>query len=180
MTQDYRIFIGAFPGGDIGERIKQVRQAIDPKTARITAPHVTIVGTYLRNGPATPENEQDTIDKLQALQEQIAPFELALGGVRTFPGEHPVIYLGVEVTPGLLAARAALLSALGGDKHSEFVPHITLAMRLGGSVARQALEDLQATGWLMQSFSAPITELQLVQRGPQDPAWRCISALKLK
>ena len=43
---DYRIFVGAFPGGDLGESIQAIRARYDPKTARITAPHVTLAGTY--------------------------------------------------------------------------------------------------------------------------------------
>ncbi len=35
---DYRIFIGAFPGGDLADRIQAVRVRHDAKTARITNP----------------------------------------------------------------------------------------------------------------------------------------------
>jgi hypothetical protein len=56
---DYRIFVGAFPEGEVAERIQAVRSRHDAKTARITAPHVTMAGTYWRRGPATPENERD-------------------------------------------------------------------------------------------------------------------------
>ena len=41
---DYRIFVGAFPEGDLADRIQTVRLQYDAKTARITAPHVTMAG----------------------------------------------------------------------------------------------------------------------------------------
>jgi hypothetical protein len=43
---DYRIFVGAFPEGDLADRIQAVRLQHDARTARITAPHVTLAGTY--------------------------------------------------------------------------------------------------------------------------------------
>lgn len=34
MTQgDYRIFVGAFPGGELAGRIQAMRQQYDPKTS---------------------------------------------------------------------------------------------------------------------------------------------------
>src|SRR5512136_1599922 len=90
---DYRIFVGAFPTGELAERIQAVRLQHDAKTARITAPHVTMAGTYWRSGPATPENERDTIARLQNVQGRLQPFELALGGVESFLPFNNVIYL---------------------------------------------------------------------------------------
>jgi hypothetical protein len=49
---DSRIFVGAFPAGELAERIQAVRLRHDANTARITAPHVTVAGTYWRSGPA--------------------------------------------------------------------------------------------------------------------------------
>ena len=43
-------------------------------------------------------------------------FELALGGVESFLPFNNVIYLHIERTAGLLAARKVLLDALGPDK----------------------------------------------------------------
>lgn len=177
---DYRIFVGAFPGGELAQQIQAVRTHYDPKTARITAPHVTLAGTYWRSGPASPENEAQAILELQAAVPQIRPFELVLGGVHTFPPvSNPVIYLGVELTEGFLQARRTLLGVLGQDKHRHFTPHLTLAMRLKGSAARSMLADLQASEWGTSQWRAPVEALQLMQRGPDDPAWRCIARLPL-
>jgi 2'-5' RNA ligase len=122
----YRIFVGAFPTGELAERIQAVRVQHDAKTAQITAPHVTMAGTYWRSGPATPENECDAIARLQAVQRQLQPFELALSGVESFLPVNNVIYLRVERTTGLLAARKVLLDALGPDKERRYTPHLTL------------------------------------------------------
>lgn len=179
-ANDYRIFVGAFPGGELTRRIQALRAHYDPRTARITPPHVTLAGTYWRSGPATPQNEAGAIARLQALQGAIPPFKLRLGGVRFFPPmSRPVIYLGVEVTAELLAARRMLLEALGPDKHRQFTPHLTLAMRLGEPAARSMLDDLQDSEWHRALHPAPIHELCLMQRGPNDPVWRTIYRLPL-
>jgi 2'-5' RNA ligase len=123
---DYRVFVGAFPTGELAERIQAVRLQHDAKTARITAPHVTIAGTYWRSGPATLENERDAIVRLQAVQCRLQPFELALGGVESFLPSNNVIYLRIERTASLLAARQVLLDALGPDTERRYTPHLTL------------------------------------------------------
>jgi len=174
MSGDYRIFVGAFPTGDLAERIQGLRQRHDAKTARITAPHVTLAGTYWRTGPATSENEAETIARLQDVQNQIRPFELILGSVQSFLPSTPVIYLHVERTDGLLAARRLLLQALGQDKHRRFVPHLTLTMRLGRAKTKPLLAQLQQTEWHTERWPVPIDYLWLMQRGPSDPAWRYI------
>jgi len=182
---DYRIFVGifptvgVFPSGDLGERIQALRQRCDAVTARITAPHVTLAGTYWRTGPATPENEAEAIASLQAVQDRIAPFEFKLGGIGSFLPGARVIYLEVEPTGGLLAARELLLEALGPDKHRRFTPHLTLAMRLGQRDTRSLLARLRRSEWHSGRWSVHVDHLWLVQRGPGDPAWRYIQRIDL-
>ncbi len=176
---DYRVFVGAFPTGSLAERIQLVRQRHDAKTARITAPHVTMAGTYWRTGSPTPENEAETIARLQAVQAQIQPFELVLGGVQSFLPGTPVIYLHVELTDGLLAARRQLLEALGPDKHRRYAPHLTMTMRLDRGETESLLAQLQQSEWHTSHWPVPIDQLWLMQRGPRDPAWRYIYQIKL-
>jgi 2'-5' RNA ligase len=179
-TNDYRIFMGAFLWGDLAAQVQAVRAHYDPQTARITPPHVTLAGTYWRSGPPTPENEADTLARLAGVTGHIAAFDLILSGIYTFPPvEKPVIYLGVEPTAALLAARRQLIAALGADKHHDFVPHLTLAMRLDAPAARAMQDDLRETAWVRETFTLRITELWLMQRGPIDPAWRQIGRLLL-
>ena len=64
---DYRIFIGAFPDGDLADQIQSIRQQYDPQTAVITPPHVTLAGTYWRNGSPTAANEAELIDRLEGM-----------------------------------------------------------------------------------------------------------------
>ena len=180
MAGDYRIFVGAFPTGEVVDRIQAVRKQHDPKTARITPPHVTLAGTYWRRGPATPDNEASAIARLHGVQDQIPAFDLMLGGVQTFLPESAVIFLGVEATPGLLAARRVLLEAMGKDKHGEhFKPHLTLAMRLDLPRTEALLDDLRHTEWHTGRWTMRMTELSLMQRGPGDPVWRTIARLPL-
>ncbi len=117
--------------GEIVQDIQALRLQHDTKTARITAPHVTLAGTYWRSGPATADNEAEAIARLNAVSSKIPPFDLVMGGIDSFLPVNPVIFLRIEPSSDLLAARQALLEALGPDKHgSRFVPHLTLAMRL--------------------------------------------------
>lgn len=174
---DYRIFVGAFPQGQQIEQIQELRQRIDPQTAVITPPHVTLAGTYWRTGPPTPENESTLIEKLNALSAELRPFTLHLGGIYTF-GQR-VIYLGVLPTEEMLAARSSLLGVMGQDKHRQFRPHLTLAMRLKREPFSQTLAELQQSDWENGRFTHQLYELHLMQRGPSDAAWRTIHTLPL-
>ena len=177
---DYRIFVGAFPTGELAERIQEVRVRYDHKTAHITAPHVTLAGTYWRRGPASPDNEAQTILDLETAAAKIRPFELVLGGVHFFPpAARPVIYLAVTRTEEFLRARQTLLDVVGRDTHRRFTPHLTLAMRLRGHTAQAMLADLQSSEWETRRWRTPIDVLHLMQRGPGDPAWRSIARLPL-
>jgi len=179
-VNDYRIFVGAFPTGELTERIQAVRLRHDAKTARITAPHVTMAGTYWRSGPATPENESDAIARLQAVQRQLQPFELALDGVESFLPFNNVIYLRIEQTAGLLAARKVLLDALGPDKERRYTPHLTLTMRLDKGKTQALLKELRQSEWHTGRWVVPLDHLWLMQRGPDDPAWRYIHRVNLQ
>lgn len=174
---DYRIFVGAFPTGELAEQIQQVRQEIDSKTAQITAPHVTLAGTYWRNGEATRAGAQGLIDKLDELTGKLNAFTLELGGIRTF-GER-VIYLGVQPTGPVQAVRRALINTIGADKHRRFRPHLTLAMRLKQPAFAETLAKLRESEWENGRFSTPISQLHLMQRGEHDPAWRSIHTIEL-
>ena len=52
-------------------------------------------------------------------------------------------------------------------------------MRLKGETFMAALTNLKVTEWEDGRFTAPIHELRLMQRGPNDPAWRTIHTLTL-
>ena len=179
MPGDYRIFVGAFPGGDLAERIQALRQRLDPVTARITPPHVTLAGTYWRRGPATPDNEAALIARLPAVGVAVAPFALELGGVASFLPHSRVVYLAAAATPPLLAAREALLAAIGRDTHRTFHPHMTLTMRLSQGQTQQALDELRRTPWHTERRQALIDHLWLMQRGPEDAAWRFVYRVEL-
>ena len=174
---DYRVFVGAFPTGELAESIQEVRQRIDSKTAQITAPHVTLAGTYWRNGEPTPAGAKGLIEKFDTLAGKLTAFDLELGGIHTF-GKR-VIYLGVKPTDPLLAVRRALINTIGEDKHRKFKPHLTLAMRLKQPAFNDTLTDLRAGEWENNRFTTPISELHLMQRGENDPAWRVIHTIEL-
>jgi 2'-5' RNA ligase len=174
---DYRIFVGAFPEGKQIGQVQQLREQIDWKTSQITPPHVTLAGTYWRTGPPNAANEGVLIEKLSALAQYLNPFTLQLGGIYTFG--HRVIYLGVLPTDEMLAIRNRLLGVMGPDKHRQFKPHLTLAMRLEGEKFDEALAELKGSEWEDGRFTTAIQELRLMQRGPNDPAWRTIHTIPL-
>jgi 2'-5' RNA ligase len=176
---DYRIFVGVFPEGDLADRIQAVRVQHDAKTALITNPHVTMAGTYWRSGLPTPENEAATIEQLRSIENQLHPFEMKMGGVETFLPDTPVIYLHIEPAPDLLAVRRVLLQAIGMDKQRHFTPHLTLTMRLDQPKTEALLPQLQQTEWQAQRWNIPIDHLWLMQRGPSDPAWRYIQRIEM-
>jgi 2'-5' RNA ligase len=179
MANEYRIFVGAFPQGELAERIQAIRLKYDPVTARITPPHATLAGTYWRSGAPVPESETEIIRRLQILPGILLPFQLVLGGIRTFPGERPVVYLDVEINQELIEARNLLQSVIGPDKHRAFHPHLTLAMRLPWEEAWTMARDLEDSPWNKQQYSTPIDSLHLMQRGKQDRTWRSIYRLDL-
>jgi len=174
---DYRIFVGAFPEGEKIEHIQRLREQLDWKTSQVTAPHVTLAGTYWRSGQPDAANERLLIEKLTALTPYLKPLSLQLGGINTFG--RRVIYLGVLPTDEMLAIRNQLLGVMGRDKHRQFKPHLTLAMRLKGNKFDKALTELQQSEWAEGRFTTPIHELHLMQRGPNDPAWRTIHTMPL-
>lgn len=180
MPGDYRIFVGAFPGGEFAARVQAVRREWDPLTARITPPHVTLAGTYWRSGPPLAASEAAAISRLRDLETRLARFELVLGGLRTFPNDPPVVYLGIEMSSALMEARRMLLSILGTDKHREFTPHLTLAMRLPPARVEDMLAALEESDLHRRRFRVPIEELRLMQRGPEDALWRSIATFKLR
>ena len=173
---DYRIFVGAFPVGEGAERIQTVREQHDWKTSQITAPHVTLAGTYWRSGPATTVNEAALIDKLHEISCS-STFDLVLGGIKTF-GKR-IVYLDVAVTPALTAVRQQLIQLIGTDKHRQWTPHLTLAMRLKPGQVKQMVEELRAGECETGRFTFPIHQLRLMQRGADDPMWRCIAQYDL-
>ncbi len=174
---DYRIFVGAFPEGEKIAQIQQLREQFDWKTSQITPPHVTLAGTYWRTGQPNAANEGVLIDKLISLAPYLKPLTLHLGGIYTF-GQR-VIYLGVQSTENMLAIRNSLLGVMGKDKHRKFRPHLTLAMRLKDEAFNEALAELEQTEWADGRFATTIHELRLMQRGPNDPAWRTIHTVPL-
>ncbi|MEJ2749972.1 MAG: hypothetical protein P8183_19010, partial [Anaerolineae bacterium] len=68
----------------------------------------------------------------------------------------------------------------GRDKHRLFTPHLTLAMRLNRADTAAMIAELKVSEWENGRFPAPIHELRLMQRGPDDPVWRTIYRLPLQ
>lgn len=174
---DYRIFIGAFPTGALADELQALRLTADARTAHITPPHVTLWGTAWRQGAPTAASEAHTAAQLHALAATLPPFTLHLGGIATFADR--VIYLVVEPTAALLATRRTLLAAFGADKHRQFTPHLTLAMRLKPAATAALVADLRQRRWHSDRLTCAIDALQLMQRAPHDAAWRVIQRAPL-
>ncbi len=174
---DYQIFIGAFLTGEFADRIEKVRAVIDAEASSIVAPHVTVVGTYWRNGRATQAGAQGLINRLEGMSSELSPFELDMGGIYNF-GQR-LIYLGVRPTEPLLSVRHQLLNVVGTDKHRRFRPHLTLAMELEQPAFDETLALLKESELANGRFTYPINTLCLMQRKKDEPAWRTIHELTL-
>lgn len=114
------------------------------------------------------------------IEDRLTPFEMIVGGVESFLLRTPVIYLHIEPTAGLLAARKVLLEALSSDNQRHFTPHLTLAMRLDQSATQSLLNQLRHSDWHTRRWPVLIDQLWLMQRGPGDPAWRYIYRVEMK
>ena len=174
---DYRLFVGAFPTGELADRIQKIRAEARGGYVTSLEPHVTLAGTYWRNGKATRAGAQGVIDRLDRLSSTLKPFVLDMGGVYTF-GKR-VIYLGVRPTEPLLAVRGRLIKVIGEDKHRRFRPHLTLAMNLEAADFAAALADFEAGELANGRFSAPINEIRLMQRAEGESSWRTIHTIGL-
>ena len=174
---DYQLFVGAFPTGELAERIQKIRAEVDGNSIAIVEPHVTLAGTYWRNGKATRAGAKGVIDRLDRLSPKLKPFELDMGGVYTF-GKR-VIYLGVRPTEPLLAIRRDLVNTIGADKHRRFRPHLTLALDLEDAAFAAALAELEEGELGNGRFSAPISEIRLMQRAEGEASWRMIHTIGL-
>jgi len=174
---DYQLFVGAFPTGELADRIQKVRSEVDSESLSIVDPHVTLAGTYWRNGKATRAGAQGLIDRLERLSPKLKPFDLDMGGIYTF-GKR-AIYLGVKPTEPLLEVRRYLINWIGEDKHRRFRPHLTLALDLEDAAFAAALVELQEGELGNGRFSSSINEIRLMQRAEGEHAWRTIHTMSL-
>ncbi len=174
---DYRIFVGAFLTGELETAVQTIREKYDLKTAKICPPHVTIAGTYWRTGKPTAKNEKELIAQLETWLPKLNVFELDLGTIRTFGNR--VVFLDVKMSEALQDARRTLQNVMGQDKHRRFTPHCTLAMRLEPDAVQTMVDELRETEWHNGRFTQAVTELQLMQRGENDPTWRPILTTSL-
>lgn len=173
---DYQLFVGAFPTGELADRLQKIREEIRGKTG-MTLPHVTLAGTYWRNGKATRAGAQGLINRLDQLSPKLKPFDLEMGGIYTF-GKR-VIYLGVSPTEPMLKVRRYLINAIGEDKHRRFRPHLTLAKGLDEESFAKVLAELKEGDLENGRFTAPITELRIMQKAEGEASWRMIHTMRL-
>jgi 2'-5' RNA ligase len=178
-SQNNSLFIGVFLSGDLAEQLQAIRQRYSTGTDCSTPPHVTIVRTFWPSDLAPPESGMEIMARLQAVQSQIRPFELRLGGVETFCSPKRVLYLAVEATEGLLATRHKLLETLGLNDLRPFMPHLTLAKGLSQDQFEALLAQLKKTQWHRGRWSIQVDQLQLMRRTVDGSAWHCIQRIGL-
>jgi 2'-5' RNA ligase len=172
----WRIFVGAFIDGEFADQVQNFRKQVDPRTAAVCPPHVTLAGTYYRDSG----DEGETIAMLERVLSGEPVFLLHFTGIGVFDNRTPVIHLTVEKTPPLLTVRDRILRILGPDRHPDFTPHLTLSMRLKHAAANKFLNEARMLDWLALPRTVEIHRLQLMQRGRQDASWRCLQKYLLK
>ena len=143
MPGAYGIFVLAELGGEAGVRIRELQERYDPKLARQSPPHVTLVGSsgvgpILPNTP--PERIREALAPIAAAAEPLAlPFERP----------HRFMSTNIVVLPldphGPLRALHERIARSGlafARARFTFTPHATLSFY--PTLSREALRELLA------------------------------------
>lgn len=129
----------------------------DPYSDRMPT-HITL----LPPTPMSPRAAGNLAQSLESALSDIEPFEVTLGPVGTFRPTSPVVFLHASATGQQLFTLEERVRQITNEPQSrhEFVPHCTLAMKVGEGLldaAAAALADYSCT-WLA-------THLSLYHRG---------------
>lgn len=130
------------PARAAGDAIWKLRLDYDPSAGLGVPPHVTLMYPFLP--PA--HLSSASIEKLERLAAEVAPFDFALTNVREF--EQGVVYLEPEPAEAFVKLSAEIgrafgLVPYGGDFGAVAVPHLTVAMPQVHSIT-QRITDLLA------------------------------------
>ncbi len=163
-----RYFLAACLPNHLANQLQPIRRRHSTGSDPLTPPHVTLV----RSWSTTPEKQGETMARLQAVQPQLRPFDLKLGGIGAFHSPQRVIYLNVEPTEGLWAARRALLEAIDSNDSRPFRSHLTLAKGLEQDKFETLLAQLNQSKWQTGRWAVQVNQVWLMQRELDEPTWQ--------
>jgi 2'-5' RNA ligase len=128
MAASFGIFVLAELPGEAGERVRAIQQQYDPKLARLTPPHVTLVGSSGVGAIPT-----DTpVEKIRAALEPIAattaPMSLPFGAPHRFM-QTDIVSLPLDPNGPLRALHERIARSGLPFKRArfQFSPHCTLS-----------------------------------------------------
>jgi 2'-5' RNA ligase len=163
MPGAYGIFVLAELAGEAGERIREIQERFDPKLARLSPPHVTLVGSSGVGPilPATPEAR---------IHEALAPIAESTPAL-SLPFERPHRFMSTNIVVlpldphgpiRALHERIARSGLTFARAKFTFTPHATLSFY--PTLTRDTLREL-----LAMRFDAPAVIERLTVYFTRDP-----------
>ena len=143
MPGAYGIFVLAELGGEAGVRIRELQERYDPKLARQSPPHVTLVGSS-GVGPILPNTPPERIrEALAPIAETTAPLALPFDRPHRFMSTNIVVLpLDPHGPLRALHERIARSGLTFARARFTFTPHATLSFY--PTLSRDALRELLA------------------------------------
>ncbi len=128
MAATFGIFVLAELPGEAGESIRAIQQRFDPKLARLTPPHITLVGSSGVGAIPTDTPVQRLRDALAPIAETTAPMSLKLGLPHRFM-QTDIVSLPLDPHGPLRTLHERLARSGLPFKQARFMfsPHCTLS-----------------------------------------------------
>ncbi|KAJ9451161.1 hypothetical protein DIPPA_00420 [Diplonema papillatum] len=162
LNVSFKAALIVMPPVELWPAIQAIRSQYDPAYAR-WMPHINIAWPF-----ATPAHHSQAAEALQVAFANVAPFEMHLNSLSSFPNNSSVVFLKPTASDGsahhaLVEIRKLVVETLPVC-HSdiEFQPHLTVAKL---SKAEVAAKKVQQLAWQPMSFT--VSELYCISR-PDD------------
>ena len=128
MAASFGIFVLAELPGEAGAMVREIQQRFDPKLARLTPPHVTLVGSSGVGSMPTDTPVARIREALEPIAASTAPMELALGLPHRFM-QTDIVSLPLDHFGPLRALHERLARSGLPFKQARFrfTPHCTLS-----------------------------------------------------
>ena len=128
MAATFGIFVLAELPGEAGAMVREIQQRFDPKLARLTPPHVTLVGSSGVGAMPTDTPVARIREALEPIAASTAPMELALGLTHRFM-QTDIVSLPLDHNGPLRALHERLARSGLPFKQARFrfTPHCTLS-----------------------------------------------------
>jgi 2'-5' RNA ligase len=128
------------PPAEIMEQVNQLRQHYDPKSHSISPAHISLSEAF--QSPMTEEQ----FEELQATLDEIKPFEIEYGPLKSFP-PHPGVVYAISPEDKFMQLRSKVHSTSMFEgvplNHAHIPPHMTVAEFITLERTEELLRELQ-------------------------------------